>query len=260
MPGAATTLLLFLQRALLRTLRLPAAPAAVILLPVGALWLLSALLGALPARTGGFPTGSYLAFAVPAAALLGALLAGALAGADLLADRDSGFMEMALALPGGRAALLFGRAFAATAVGLLAALLLLLVALACGVRPGAGLGGVLAVAGTAALLCLCVAGLSSVLALAFRRREAVRLLAALLLTFSLVASDALLPRELLPGWVDVLGRINPFAYAVHAARAVVWPPAQWDRYAGNMAALGALALLALCLAALSMGGAADLGS
>src|ERR671930_2188423 len=130
------------RRSVVRTIR---QPANVIFPLVFPLLLLAVNAGGLHAATHlpGFPTSSFVAFALAIPFIQGALFATMNAGTDLARDIQSGFLNRLALTPMRGVALLAGQLGGIVTMGVIQALVYLGVGLAVGVRPESGPAGML---------------------------------------------------------------------------------------------------------------------
>ncbi len=173
--------------------------------------------------------------------VIAALFGSSFAGIGLLGDHDSGLLERLAAAPIHRSAILLGKALADGSRTLLQALGLLglLAALHTPIE-----GEPLDLLGLLALLAvfsLAFAGLSYVVALLTQSTEALMLIEMFLFLLLLFGSNALLPDNLLPGWMSIISLFNPVSHTVTLARQLLAGTAEPQ---GWCLTVGALALLA----------------
>ncbi|MGY0491744.1 ABC transporter permease [Streptomyces sp. WG-D5] len=210
-----------------------------ILMPLLYLLLFGPLLTGLPLAS----AGSSWQVLVPGLLLQLALFGAAFCGFGIIMEKHHGVVERMQVTPVSRLALLLGRVLRDTALFLLQAVLLVLVALAMGLR--APLAGILVGFAFVALLTLSLASLSY--ALAFRARtpqEFGPVINAVTMP-SMLLSGLMLPMALAPGWLDGLSHVMPLRYLVDAMR---------DAYVGHYATANMLygVLVALAFAALAV--------
>jgi ABC-2 type transport system permease protein len=240
-PIAFTTATFWLFcRAWQKTLRLPLVLALVLALPAVTLWLLSQIFASIH-QTPGFSNMQSLSFFAPGMLVIAALFGSSFAGIGLLGDRDSGFLERLTAAPIHRSAILLGKALADGSRSLLQALTLLILLAVLHTPIEGGMVNLLALLVLLAVFSLAFAGLSSVVALLTGSTEALMLIEMFLFLLLLFGSNALLPDNLLPGWMSVVSFINPVSHTVTLARQLLAGTATPLAYTLT---LGALALLA----------------
>jgi ABC-2 type transport system permease protein len=168
--------------------------------------------------TGGVP---YLAFLAPGIMAQSALFVSIFYGIQIIWERDAGVLTKLMVTPTPRAALVTGKAFAAGIRALAQAVAILLVSLLLGVRftpnPGKILGAlVIVVLGAAFFCCLSV----TIAGLVLKRDRLMGIGQAIMMPL-FFASNALYPVQAMPGWLQVISRINPLSYEVSALRGLL---------------------------------------
>jgi len=223
---------LLVRRSVSRTLRQPANLVFSFVFP---LILLAVNSGGLTSATKipGFPTDSYLTFALAVPFMQGALFASNSAGTNIAEDIESGFLSRLSLTPLTRGGLLVGQLAGVVALGLMQAC----VFLAVGEAAGAGFeAGPLGVPVLLALSMLITLGFGSIGALAALRTgsgEAVQGLFPLLFVLLFLSSNAL-PRNLIEtDWFRTIATYNPVSYLIEAIRSLLITG--WD---GEALALG----------------------
>ncbi|MGX9228789.1 ABC transporter permease [Streptomyces albus] len=172
------------------------------------------------------------------------LFSSAFAGFTLLIEKHHGVVERMRVTPVSRLALLLGRLVRDVLQLFAQSLLLLVAALAFGLR--APVTGVLIAFGLLGLLAAALASLSYALAMRVSSpQEFAPVISSLNMPATLL-SGILLPMTLAPGWLDAVSRCVPFRYVVDGVR-----DAFTGHYAGGPLALGAA--VAAVLAALALG-------
>lgn len=174
------------------------------------------------------------------------LFSAAFAGFGILLEKQFGVIERMRVTPVSRVALLLGRALKDVVMLLVQSLLLVLVAVALGLR--APLLGVVVGFAFVALLTIALASLSYALAM---RVDGPQGFAPVISTVNMPAmllSGILLPMALAPGWLDAVSRCVPFRYLVDAVRAAYVGDYGWDTVG-----VGALVGLALCAVSMAVG-------
>lgn len=179
---------------------------------------------------------SYLAFFAPAIILQTILFGAGQSGLGLINDLDSGFLSKLLTTPIHRLAILLGKVLGDMTRMLVQAIIILVVTFLVGLRFADGglqatityyygIPGVLGALGIALLFGLMLSALNVAIALTTRNTEATFLIANFLTLPLIFTSSALLPLELLPGWLSTISRVNPVTYAIDALRALLYGPA-----------------------------------
>ncbi|MFF4558560.1 ABC transporter permease [Streptomyces sp. NPDC001422] len=180
---------------------------------------------------------------VPGLLLQLGLFGAAFAGFSIIIEKNLGIVERMRVTPVSRLALLLGRVLRDAAVFVLQGVLLVLAALAMGLR--APLAGILIGFAFVALLTVSLASLSYALALKVSTPQEFGPTVNALTMPSMLLSGLMLPMALAPGWLDVLSHFMPFRYLVDAVR---------DAYVGSYATAHMLygVLVALGLTALAV--------
>lgn len=235
------------RRSMTRTLRQPASAIPPLVFPT---MLLLVNAGGLKASTllPGFPTDSFLAFALAVPFIQGALFSTMNAGTDLARDIQTGFLTR-LSLTSLRgSALLAGQLAGIVALGLVQALFYIGVGLAAGVHFASGAAGMLVILGFSAIVSLGFGALGSFMALRTGSGESIQGLFPLLFVFLFISSMNT-PRDLIGvQWFRIAASINPVSYLIECVRSLIITG--WD---GRALALGftiaaAIALVSLVLA------------
>ena len=207
-------------RSVRRALRQPAMAVPPLLFPVALLLVNSA--GLEPSTLlPGFPTDSFLAFALAVPFIQGALFATMNAGTDLARDIQTGFLNRLSLTSLRRSSLLAGLLTGIVALGLIQAAFYVVVGLLCGVRFASGPGGVLVLLVFSMLICLGFGALGSFLALRTGSGESVQGMFPLLFVFLFISSMNT-PRDLIAvDWFRFLASINPVSYLIECVRSLI---------------------------------------
>jgi ABC-2 type transport system permease protein len=232
MSAFADQVLLLARRSVVRTVRQPANVVAPLLFP---LLLLAVNSGGLKAETRlpGFPTSSFVAFALAVPFIQGALFATMNAGTDLARDIQTGFLNRLSLTPMRGIALLAGQLGGVVSMGLVQALVYLSVGFAVGVRPASGALGVLVLLAFALLVTLGFGALGAFAALRTGSGEAVQGLFPVFFVFLFISSMNI-PRNLISAtWFRDLATANPVSYLIECVRSLIITG--WD---GQALALG----------------------
>jgi ABC-2 type transport system permease protein len=171
--------------------------------------------------------GSYIEFLTPGVVAMNAFFGGMWSGMAMISDLDRHVIDRFLAAPTVRVAIVLSQVVRAAVTAILQALILLLVALALGVRVHGGFGGWLVVFAGAALLSAVFAGFSHGIAL-LMRREASMIAAANFVGMPLMfLSSILVTVALMPGWIRAIARFNPVNWGTRAMRNAVMVGGDW---------------------------------
>ena len=207
-------------RSITRTARQPASAIPPLIFPV-ALMLINS--GGLKASTllPGFPTNSFLAFALAVPFIQGALFSTMNAGTELARDIQTGFFSRLSLTPIRGAALLTGQLAGIVVLGVLQAVFYITAGLLLGVRFEAGPAGIALLLLYAALVSLGFGALGSFLALRTGSGESIQALFPALFVFLFISSMNT-PRNLIAvDWFRFLASVNPVSYLIECVRSLI---------------------------------------
>jgi ABC-2 type transport system permease protein len=208
------------HRSILRTLRQPAQIVPALIFP---LFLLAVNSGGLKDATNlpGFPTDSYLTFALAVPFMQGALFSVMNAGTDLARDIETGFLNRLALTPLRGTALLSGLLAGAVVLGLLQAITYLVVGLTAGAELAAGFGGALVIVALSVTITVAFGTVGLFAALRTGSGEAVQSLFPVFFVFLFLSTMAL-PLDLLQtDWFHTIASINPVSYLLQAFRSLL---------------------------------------
>src|SRR5262249_33565447 len=219
------------RRNLLHTVRTPQ------MLLIGALQP-AMLLVLFPYVLGGavqIPGRSYVDYVVPAVFMEAVLIGGVTTSVGLAQDLKSGIIDRFRSLPMARSAVLAGRTLADVSRSLFSVTIMIGLGLLVGFRVNAALPEMLL--GPALISIFAYAFMYAGLALATRDPEGAQVAGILPFFVLMFASNAVVPVETLPGWLQPFARHQPFSETVSAARALfeggpastfVWHSLAWS--------------------------------
>jgi ABC-2 type transport system permease protein len=219
------------RRSVLRTMRQPAQIVPALIFP---LFLLAVNSGGLKDATAlvGFPTDSYLTFALAVPFMQGALFSVMNAGTDLARDIETGFLNRMALTPLRGTALLSGLLAGAVVLGLVQAATYLTVGLIAGAELVTGVAGALTIVALAVSITVGFGSIGLFAALRTGSGEAVQSLFLVFFVFLFISAMAL-PLDLIQtNWFRAVATANPVTYLLEAFRSLLFEG--WD--------LGALAL------------------
>ncbi|MFJ8494010.1 ABC transporter permease [Streptomyces sp. NPDC094038] len=186
-----------------------------------ALWLL--IFGQTFTRIHAIPTGGipYIDYLAPGIIAQSAMFIAIFYGIQIIWERDAGILNKLLVTPTPRSALITGKAFAAGVKSLIQAVVVIVIAAILGVsltwNPlkllGVGLAVVLA---SAFFSCLSM----SIAGIVLSRDRLMGIGQAITMPL-FFGSNALYPLAIMPGWLQVVSRINPLSYQVDALRGLL---------------------------------------
>ena len=236
------------RRSVVRTLRQPAMVVPSILFP---LILLSINSSGLESATmlPGFPTDSYLQFALAITFVQGALFSAMSAGTNVATDIENGFMNRLALTPLRRVALMLGQLAGIVALGSIQALTFLIVGLVFGAGIAAGLAGAVVIVAFSLLLSLGFGCIGAFVALRAGNGEAVQGIFPLFFA-ALFLSSMALPRNLIEqDWFRTVADWNPVSYMLECIRSLMIDGWDGEALALGFACAGGVALIALVAAA-----------
>jgi ABC-2 type transport system permease protein len=242
---------LLARRSVVRTLRQPANVVFPLVFP---LLLLAVNSGGLDSATQlpGFPTDSYVAFALAVPFIQGALFATMNAGTDLARDIQTGFLNRLALTPMRGIALLAGQLGGVVTMGIVQAIVYLAVGLAVGVDVASGVPGVLVLLLFAFVVSLGFGALGAFVALRTGSGEAVQGVFPLFFVFLFISSLSL-PRNLIEvDWFRALATVNPVSYLLECVRSLIISGWDAEALALGFGIAAAIAVVALTLAGFAL--------
>jgi ABC-2 type transport system permease protein len=236
------------RRAIVRTARQPANVVFPLIFPM---LLLAVNAGGLKAETRlpGFPTDSFLAFALAVPFVQGALLATVNANVEFARDIQTGFLNRLALTPVRGIVLLVGQLGGLVTIALVQAVFYLAVGLAFGVRLESGVAGAVVLLLLETVIALGFAGMGTWAALRTGSTEAVQGLFPVFFVFLFISSMNI-PRNLIEtDWFRWVATANPVSYLIESVRALVIEGWNWDAIGLGFAVAGGMSLLGFGLAA-----------
>lgn len=165
--------------------------------------------------------GNYLDFLAPGILAQSVLFISIFAGIAIIWERDLGVIHKFLASPTPRTSLVLGKALSSGVRALPQAIVIYLLALILGVRMNPN---PLALLGVLLLLILggaCFSTFSLIIACLLKTRDRVMGIGQVLTMPLFFASNAIYPVSIMPGWLQVIARVNPLTYMVEGLRAMM---------------------------------------
>jgi ABC-2 type transport system permease protein len=239
------------RRSVMRTLRQPAMVIPALVFP---LLLLAINTGGLASATRlpGFPSNSYLDFALAIAFVQGALFAANSAGTNVANDVESGFLSRLSLTPLRRASLLVGQLSGVLALGLIQAATFLSVGLIAGAGIRAGVAGAGLIVALSLLISLAFGSLGAFTALRTGSGEAVQGTFPLMFA-ALFMSSMSLPRNLIDhDWFRTVATYNPVSYMLEGIRSLLIFGWDSEALALGFACAGGLALIAITASTIAL--------
>ncbi len=171
-------------------------------------------------RLPGFPTHSYVSFAIAVAFIQGGMFSLINTGTNLAEDIESGFFNRLALTPMRRVSLIGGMLVGVAALGAMQSAIYILIGLIAGAHLLAGFGGALVVIVLGSLAAVAFGSLGCAAALRTGSGEAVQGLFPLFFVFIFLSSSNL-PRQLLrKGWFHTVATWNPISYLIEGFRSL----------------------------------------
>ena len=218
------------KRAVVRTARQPANVVFPLIFPM---LLFAVNAGGLKAETQlpGFPTDSFVAFALAVPFVQGALLATINANVEFARDIQTGFLNRLALTPVRGIVLLFGQLGGLVTIAVVQAIFYLAVGLAFGVRLQSGVAGAAMLLLLETCIALAFASLGSWAALRTGSTEAVQGLFPVFFVF-LFLSSMNIPRNLIEAdWFRWVATVNPVSYLIEGVRSLIILGWDWGKLA-----------------------------
>jgi len=215
----ATQIGVLARRSMLKTLRQPFQLFPIVFFPIILLAVNASGLRA-ATRLPGFPTHSYVSFAIAVAFIQGGMFSLVNTGTNLAEDIETGFFNRLALTPLRRVSLIAGLLVGVAALGALQSAVYILAGLIVGAHLQAGFAGALVILVLGALTALAFGALGCAAALRTGSGEAVQGLFPLFFVFIFLSSSSL-PRNLLrTGWFHTAANWNPISYLIEGFRSL----------------------------------------
>lgn len=235
------------RRSVVRTSRQPASVIPPLVFPVV---LMAVNAGGLRSSTDlpGFPTESFLAFALAVPFIQGALFSTMNAGTDLARDIQTGFVNR-LSLTALRdSALLVGQLAGVVALGVVQVVFYIAVGLTAGVRFESGIAGIAVLLVYGALVALSFGALGAWLAFRTGSGETIQALFPVLFVFLFISSMNA-PRNLIGvDWFRIAATLNPVSYMIECVRSLIISGWDWQALGLGFGFVVVLGIVSLALA------------
>jgi ABC-2 type transport system permease protein len=239
------------RRSVMRTMRQPAQIVPATIFPLILLAINSAGLDS-ATNIPGFPTDSYLTFALAFAFLQGAVFAVIGTGQNLAEDQVNGFFSRMQLTPIRPAALVAGQLAGTLALGLFQATTYIAVGLIAGGSIQAGIPGALVLIALATLITLAFGSIGLIAGMRASTPENVQGLFPLVFVFLFMSSMAL-PRDLIQtDWFQTLATYNPVSYMIEGIRSLLITGWDVEALALGFGFATAILLVALTVATTSI--------
>lgn len=161
---------------------------------------------------------NYIQFMFPGIIAMTVLTSSLFAGISVVWDREFGFLKEILVAPLSRVGIVLGKAIGGTAVALVQALVMLVLAPILGVRLSLGL--VLTLIPVVVILSLGLSGLGILIASFMQSQQGFQILIQILIFPLIFMAGVFFPVNNVPLWMEVISKVNPLTYGVDAIRQV----------------------------------------
>jgi len=187
-----------------------------------ALWLL--IYGEVFTRVHAIPTPAgipYLAYLAPGIMAQSALFIAIFYGIQIIWERDAGVLTKLMVTPTPRSALITGKAFASSVRSLIQGVVVIIIAALLGVSFTDNPLKIIAALAILALGSAFFSCLSMTLAGVVVARDRLMGIGQAITMPLFFSSSALYPTKIMPGWLQVISKINPLSYEVEALRGLL---------------------------------------
>jgi ABC-2 type transport system permease protein len=161
---------------------------------------------------------NYLPLVIPGILVMTVITAGIATGVQLCEDLDKGVFNRFKSLPIARIAPLAGALLADVVRYGIATILTVVMGYILGYRGGGGFGGVLAGCLLVIFFAWCISWIFAFLGVIARTASTVQGISMLILFPLLFLSNAFVPTNTLPGWLQAFVKVNPVSHLVSAIR------------------------------------------
>jgi ABC-2 type transport system permease protein/oleandomycin transport system permease protein len=175
------------------------------------------------------PGGSYVDYVVPAIFVEAVLIGGMTTSIGLAQDLKSGIIDRFRSLPMARSAVLAGRTIADLSRSIFSLAVMVGLGLAVGFRFHAGAGSILAGLAIVIAFGYAFSWMYVTIGLATKDPESAQIAGILPFFVLMFASNAIVPVQTMPGWLQGFARNQPLSVTVTATRALLegGPAAHW---------------------------------
>ena len=173
--------------------------------------------GSIYQKAGG---GNYIQFLAPGIIAMGILFTAVFSGIEIIWDRQFGFLKETLVAPVSRMKIMIGRTLGGGTVAILQGLIVFLISLLVGFRPG-GVHLILLALVFMALISLFFTALGTAIASMLRDMQGFQLIVNFLIMPLFFLSGALFPLDSLPSSISWIFKINPLSYGVDGLRGAI---------------------------------------
>jgi len=190
-------------------------------------------------------TSSYIQFFTAAVIIQTVISSAMQSGIGMVTDLESGYMDKMRVAPIHRSAILMGKVLSDGVRIVIQTAVIMALGFALGVPIATGVAGLIFLFAIALTFGVAWSGISTFIGLATKNSEAT-LMISILTTFPLLfLSTAMMPKALLPSWVQTVATYNPMSYIADALHGLIISGFDWG-------VLGVAALTILAVGAVSL--------
>ena len=190
-------------------------------------------------------TSSYIQFFTAAVIIQTVISSAMQSGIGMVTDLESGYMDKMRVAPIHRSAILMGKVLSDGVRIVIQTAVIMALGFALGVPIATGVAGLIFLFAIALTFGVAWSGISTFIGLATKNSEAT-LMISILTTFPLLfLSTAMMPKALLPSWVQTVATYNPMSYIADALHGLIISGFDWS-------VLGFAALTILAVGAISL--------
>jgi len=193
---------------------------------------------------------SYLDYMAPGIVVMTTIFGGVFGGLSVVWDRRLGFLNKMLAAPISRSAIPIGKMIASSLISALQATLILFAAMVLGANVATGPLGIAAVILIAMILCLMLSGISLALGAVIKNHETLMVVMNFLTMPLMFTSNALFPKNLMPGWLQTIADWNPITHTIEPIRTITTNGWDWANILPNVGIIVVMTLAVMAIATL----------
>ena len=164
------------------------------------------------------PGVNYIQFMFPGIVAMTVLMNSLFSGISVVADKEFGFLREILVAPISRIGIVLGKAVGGSAIALIQALVLLVLAPVVGVALSARL--LLELAPVVIVLALGLSCLGILIAAFMESQQGFQLIVQVIIFPLIFLAGVFFPTNNVPGWMAFISKINPLTYGVDAIRQI----------------------------------------
>jgi ABC-2 type transport system permease protein len=174
------------------------------------------------------PGVDFIQFMYPGIIAMNVLMNSIMSGLSVVWDREFGFLKEILVAPIGRSGIVLGKAVGSAAVACTQGIIMLALAPFLGVKITPLL--VIELVPMLVILSMSISGLGVLIASRMRSQQGFQIIIQMIIFPLIYLSGIFFPVNNVPGWLEVISKLNPLTYGVDAIRQLF--------LAGNVAAAG----------------------